>query len=346
MPLSVPQAQKTLLTMAQIHQPVLMVGPPGIGKTDIARQVADILGWKIFIDHPAISAPEDYKGFAFFQNDRADFFPLGQMREIIECQEPAIWMIDDLGQAPIAVQNGIMQFVHPRNRALGAHAIPDHISIIAATNRIKDQAGVVGMTTPLKGRFVTIIEVMPDIAAWKAWAFKARLNPLVIAYLDYKPDHLHQFKATKDFEQSPTPRQWEHVHNILSTNPPSEIKYDLIAGAVGKEAATNFVSFQDVLNKLPDLDYIEAGNASKRDLPDDNMGHYAIVGALAARGLNPATLANICGYLSHFPAEYKVLWSEMWWKRNKPADEADATAVGNSQEWVQWVTQNKDILTI
>lgn len=346
MALSVPQAMQTLITMAKIHQPVLMVGPPGIGKTDIARQAAATLGWKLFIDHPAISAPEDYKGFAFFQEGRADFFPLGQMREIIECKEPAIWMIDDLGQAPIAVQNGIMQFVHPRNRSLGAHVIPDHVSIIAATNRIKDQAGVVGMTTPLKGRFVTIVEVMPDIKAWKAWAIQADIDPLVIAYLDYKPEHLHKFKANKDFDQSPTPRQWEHVHNIISTNPPKEIKYDLIEGAVGTEAATNFVSFQDVLLSLPDLDDIERGVVKRADRPKDNMGHYAIVGALAARGRSRNALRNVCDYLGKFPAEYRVLWSEMWWQRNKPKDEADATAIGNSKEWVEWVTKNKNVLTI
>ena len=345
MPLTVPQAQATLLTMARIHQPVLMVGPPGIGKTDIARQVAASLGWKLFLDHPAISAPEDYKGFAFFMDGEANFFPLGQMRDIINCKEPAIWMIDDLGQAPIAVQNGIMQFVHPRNRALGQHIIPDHISIIAATNRIKDQAGVVGMTTPLKGRFVTIIEVAPDIKSWKTWAITHDIDPLIIAYLDYKPEHLHAFKATKDFTQSPTPRQWEHVHNILSTNPPSEIKYDLITGAVGIEAATNFVSFQDVLTELPDLDDIEAGIGHKNK-PKNNMAHYAIVGALAARGCERNKLDQVCNYLRKFPAEYRVLWSEMWWQRNKPEDEADPSAIGNSPEWMKWVTANKGVLTI
>ena len=335
--LTIPQVIDLVMHLVPTNRPFLMVGKPGVGKTDVANQIAEALGRRLFVSHPAVDDPSDYKGFAFFQNGTADFFPLGQMREIIHCKEPAIWFIDDLGQAPIATQNGIMQYIHHRNRQLGAHRIPDHIAIIAATNSREDNAGVVGMTDPLKGRWVTIVEVIPDIKSWTDWALGHNIDPLVIAYLHYRADNLCQFEPSRDFRMYPTPRGWEHVNELIKLPVTDDLLQALLTGCIGEHVAVEFIQFRNIMDQLPDLDYIERDGESA-PLPATNQANYAVVGALSFRGEKSITLREVMKYVQRLPSEYRVLWSEIWHKKNPN--------MLHSQEWTEWVLQNKLDLTV
>ena len=323
--------------LVTLNRPFMVIGQPGVGKTDGIRQVAKRSQRKLFVSHPAIDAPEDYTGFGFFQNGKADFFPMGQMNDILDCKEPAIWFIDDLGQAPIAVQNAIMQFVHHRNRMLNGKKIPDDIAIVAASNRREDNAGVTGITDPLKGRFTTIVEVAADLESWTDWATQAGINPLIIAYLHYRPGNLSQFEASKDFRQSPTPRGWESVNELTRLNVNPNVRMDMYSGAIGPQCATEFIQFTRILDSLPDLDDIEA-NGQTAQLPGENQARYAVCGALSVRGKEHHTLTEVMKYVQQMPSEYRVLWSVIWAKCNEEKQDWP--------EWTSWVIQNQDVLSI
>jgi len=337
MGLSVNQSIEMGIPMVEANRPFLLVGPPGCGKTDAAKAIATQTNRKLYLSQPAIDDPVDYKGFAFFQNGSADFHPLGMIRDIMAETEPALWVIDDLGQAVVAVQNAIMQFVHYRNRELNGAKIPDCVSIIACSNGRAHNAGVVGMTDPLKNRFCTIVEVDTSIDSWTDWACKAEIDPLIVAYLHYRPQNLCDFKPNKDFQQSPTPRGWESVHELRKLPLAPDLMQVIISGAVGEYAATEFCAFLDILDTLPDLDAVEADGINTR-LPEANDACYAISGALAVRGQDPATLGNVMDYVQRMRSEYRVLWSEMWSQRNP-------TKL-NTALWTSWCLLNKDILAI
>jgi hypothetical protein len=320
-----------------LNRPFMVIGQPGVGKTDGIKRIGTITNRHMFISHPAIDAPEDYKGFGFFQDGKADFFPMGMMSEILNCTEPSIWFIDDLGQAPIAVQNAIMQFVHHRNRTLNGKKIPEHVAIVAASNRREDNAGVTGITDPLKGRFTTIVEVTADLVSWTDWATQTGIDPLIIAYLHYRPANLSAFEACKDFRQSPTPRGWESINELmhLAVNP--NVQMDMYSGAIGPQCATEFIQFTRILDQLPDLDDIEA-NGERAQLPGENQARYAVCGALSVRGQERDKLTQVMKYIGQLPSEYRVLWSVIWSKNNKEKQDWP--------EWTSWVLQNQDILSI
>jgi len=337
MGLSVNQAIEMGIPMVEANRPFLLTGPPGCGKTDAGKMIAKKTNRKLYLSQPAIDDPVDYKGFAFFQNGSADFFPLGMIRDIMAETEPSLWIIDDLGQAVVAVQNAIMQFVHYRNRELNGQQIPDCVSIIAMSNGRAHNAGVVGMTDPLKNRFCTIVEVDTSIVSWTDWACKAGIDPLIIAYLHYRPGNLCDFKPNKDFQQSPTPRGWESVNELrkLPLNP--ELMQVILAGAIGEHSASEFCAFADILHTLPDLDEVER-NGEHCALPAENDACYAISGALAARGQSDDKLVQVMHYVRRMRSEYKVLWSEIWSQRN-PNNMKDAA-------WTAWCLENKDILAV
>lgn len=321
--------------LVSLNRPFMVIGQPGVGKTDSGKQIAKNTNRTLFLSHPAIDAPEDYKGFGFFQDGVADFFPMGQMREILNCKEPAVWFIDDLGQAPIAVQNAIMQFVHHRNRTLNGKAIPEHVAIMAASNRREDNAGVTGITDPLKGRFTTILELQADLESWTDWATQANINPLIIAYLHYRPENLSQFEASKDFRQSPTPRGWESMHELMHLNVNPAVRFDMYSGAVGEQCANEFIQFTQILDQLPDLDDIER-NGDRAALPGENQARYAVCGALSVRGKTHEALNNVMKYVRRMDPEYRVLWSVIWSKKNREEQ--------NWPEWTSWVIENQDYL--
>jgi hypothetical protein len=82
----------------------MIVGSPGVGKSDIVEEAAQSAGAKTIIFHPVISDPTDFKGFPFAKNGEADFLPYGDLKQLIEAKEPTVAFLDDIGQAPPSVQ--------------------------------------------------------------------------------------------------------------------------------------------------------------------------------------------------------------------------------------------------
>jgi MoxR-like ATPase len=51
--------------------PLLVVGPPGVGKTDIIKQACITSGADIIVVHPVVSDPTDAKGMPWVENGEA-----------------------------------------------------------------------------------------------------------------------------------------------------------------------------------------------------------------------------------------------------------------------------------
>src|SRR5512137_1189962 len=107
---------KALAIAVKNGLPVIIKGKPGIGKSDIVAQVAADLSYDLKISHPQVSDPTDYKGFPFpdKSGERATFLPFGELADLIEAKHPTIAFLDDIGQAPPAVQAALMQLLLAR----------------------------------------------------------------------------------------------------------------------------------------------------------------------------------------------------------------------------------------
>ena len=119
---------------------ILIVGSPGIGKTDTVDQICKELNYDLIISHPVVSDPTDYKGFPFVIDNKADFIPFGDLRQLIEAKKETVYFLDDLGQSPASVQAACMQLL--LSRQINGHKISEKIRFVAATNRREDKAGV------------------------------------------------------------------------------------------------------------------------------------------------------------------------------------------------------------
>ncbi len=274
--------------------PVLITGAPGVGKSDIVEQVVKELKADFILSHPAVEDPTVPAGLPWpdASKNTATFLPFGQLARALKAKKLTVWMLDDFGQATPAVQAAYMQLLLARR--INNHVLPDSVVLLCASNRRTDRAGVQGILEPVKSRFVTIIELHPNLDDWCEWAQKANIAPEVIGFLRFRSDMLHSFQPTADLTNSPCPRTWAFVSKLLHMKLPREIEFQSMGGAVGGSAATEFMAFVRAYRDLPDPDGI-LDDPKKALIPQEPSILYAVVAALAYRA-SSKTFAAIFTY--------------------------------------------------
>lgn len=263
-------------------RPILITGAPGIGKSDLVAQAAETAGADLILSHPAVADPTDAKGLPWVSPDatEATFLPFGELAAAMRAERPTVWFLDDLGQAPPAVQASYMQLLLARR--VNGHMLPDCVSFVAATNRRTDRAGVSGILEPVKSRFAAIVELAADIGDWSRWALAHDIPAELVAFLRFRPDLLSDFNPSADLTNSPSPRTWSAAAWILSLDLPKAERAEALAGSVGLGASTEFLAFLDMFRQLPSIDAILI-DADAAIIPDGPSARYAVCTALAAR---------------------------------------------------------------
>lgn len=277
-----PRQLEELLKIALVaNKPVMVTGPPGIGKTDIVKQVAEDLDFLLITKIAVIDSPIDYKGLGFKVEgkDYADFLPFGDLLKLIEADRPVVCFLDDVGQAPSAVQAALMQMVLARQA--GTRKISDQVRFVAATNRLQDMAGVSMVLSALRSRFKSILELWPDHNDWIRWAVLAGMPPELIAFIKFKPDMLIDPEPPKnDVRNFRCPRTVAAVGEWMNLNIPHEVEFQVFAGAAGVDFSMEFVGFLKMARKLvdPALVFLQPETVP---IPDDVAAQTTLCSTLA-----------------------------------------------------------------
>ena len=294
---------------------VMVAGAPGIGKSQVAEQVAHECNADYVAMHPGIEDPTVPGGFPFVVDGRACFLPFGNMRKLVEATTLTLAHLEDLGTAPHAVQAAYMQAIEAR--CVGEHKISPHVMWVATTNRRTDRAASNGgIIEPTKGRFC-IVELVPDFEVWvREFAIPRNINPMIIAFHRLRvntdngtPLHFSDFAPTAELTNSPSPRNWNSVSRILRMNLSTESERACITGRVGAVAATEFCGFKRLYAEMPNLSLCisDPDNAPVPTKPDVLC---ALATALAAQ-CSIKTWPSIARYaqrlISNSAAEYAAL---------------------------------------
>jgi hypothetical protein len=318
---------------------VLIKGTPGIGKTDIVHQAAKASGNDLIVSHPVVSDPVDYKGMPAIIDDPktgrklAEFLPFGDLKALIDAEKPTVFFMDDLGQAPPAVQAAAMQLLLARR--INHHKVSDHVCFIGATNNKEDKAGVSGILEPVKSRFCAIIKLEVDLEDWVSWAIKSEKIPTeLIAFIRYRPNHLNDFKPTADLTNTACPRTVENCAKWMHSGVSLELEYELFSGAAGEGFASELLSFLKIFRKLPNPDRVLM-DPENAQVPEDPATLYAICGALSARA-SEQNMGRIVTYSNRLPDEFSVLMIRDSVK-NDPQ-------VADTKAFIEWASGHKDVL--
>jgi hypothetical protein len=312
--------------------PILIKGSPGIGKSDIVSQACRAAGAELIISHPVVSDPTDYKGLPFASGNEAHFLPFNELKQLIEAKVKTVFFLDDLGQAPPAVQAACMQLILARE--INGKKISDFVTFIAATNRKEDKAGVSGLLEPVKSRFASIVELEVNTDDWVQWALGANMPIELIAFIRYRPALLNDFKASKDIVNSPCPRTVAYVGKMQNAGLPTDLQFDCFTGAAGEGFASEYVAFLKIFRDLPNIDKILMAPDTV-PVPNEPGVLYAIAGALASR-MNDMNAANAFRYLKKLPAEIGVACVKDTLVKNDK--------IVHTRAYIEWASDNGNLL--
>lgn len=303
-PLQLPLA---LAAALQARRPVMIWGPPGVGKSQIVAQVCKANRLQMLDLRLAQMDPTDLTGLPFNVDGQTVFLP----PSMLPTDGKGILFIDEIVQGSPAVQNVASQIIHEKR--IGEYKLPPGWDVWAAGNRLSDRAATVRMATNLAGRFWHI-ELEADLESWLDWANRSGIDDRVISFLRMEPNMLHKFDPKSDEYASAQPRTWEGASDFLKTEPDYTIRDELLRGIVGKGQATSFSAFMALANELtpiPDL-VLDPDGAI---VPQTAGGLFFMTGALAGHA-DESNIGAIIRYAERLPTEYCVLVAKDASKRN------------------------------
>jgi len=286
------------------HTPVMLWGPPGVGKSQMVSQVAGRHGMPVIDIRLSQMEPSDLRGIPFRVDDRVEWAVPAMLPDRERHGGQGILFLDEITSVPPSVSAAAYQLI--LDRRLGAYEVPDGWAIFAAGNRQGDRGVTYTMPAPLANRF-SHFEVDVNLDDWVGWAYANGIDERVIAFLRFRPELLFEFDPAHNPVAFPSPRSWEFSHRALQKF--GDIQ-DLLTGAlqacVGPAAGIELSAFVENLDQLPDIDAIVRGE--KVRVPKETDLQYAVAAALVGRairakaGTDPeTTYGNIIEFAGTFP---------------------------------------------
>jgi hypothetical protein len=250
-------AIKAIRKAISTRRPVFLWGPPGIGKSDIVKQIGDNAGREVIDVRLALWEPTDIKGIPYYNSDKGAMVWAPPAELPTDPESTAIIFLDELNSAPPAVQAAAYQLI--LNRKVGTYHLPKGVDLVAAGNREGDRGVTYRMPAPLANRFVHL-EAKVDFDDWQDWATQNKIHPEVVGYVGFAKQDLYDFDPKSPSKAFATPRSWSFVSDLLNDeDSDTETLHNLIAGAVGDGLAVKFMAHRKIASKLPKAEDILDG---------------------------------------------------------------------------------------
>lgn len=294
---------------------VMLWGPPGIGKSQAVRQIAENIsaktGKKVNVTDVRLLLfnPVDLRGIPTANVDKTlaiwlkpKIFQMDESKDAVN-----ILFLDEISAAPQSVQAAAYQIT--LDRVIGEHRLPENCIVIAAGNRTTDKSVAYKMPKALANRLLHI-EIDGNFANWKQWAVRNGINDKVIAFLLFRPHYLMGLESNGDDVAFPTPRSWEMVSNLLNNVDDNiDNMYALIAGLVGTGVAAEFHAWAKIYKELPSIEDIFDGK--NPPLPTNIDALYALISSMtfyAKKHKDDMTsIANSIRYAEKLPPDFSIV---------------------------------------
>ena len=248
------------------QRPILLLGSPGIGKTQIMEQIAKecqigLVAYTIThhtrqsaIGLPFISKHTfDGKEQAVTEYTMSEI--VASIYEKIEKTglKEGILFIDEINCVSETLAPAMLQFL--QCKTFGNHKIPDGWLIVAAGNPPEYNKSVREFDVVTMDR-IRKIEVEADFQVWKEYAYANGLHPAVISYLNTKKQNFYQMETTIDGRCFATPRGWEDLSTMIGI-------YEKIDKTIDREVVAQYIQHPKIAKDF--ANYLELYHKYKKD---------------------------------------------------------------------------------
>ena len=317
----------------------MLVGSPGIGKSDIVKLTAKKHNLKLIDLRLAQSDPTDLNGFPTLQNDgtRMDYappttFPLENLDQIPNGYEGWLLFLDEINAAPPAIQAAAYKLV--LDRQIGSHNLHKRVAIVCAGNKATDKAIVNRLSTAMQSRMIHL-NLMVDTESWLEWANTHNVDHRVISFIKFRPELLHKFNPSHADNTFASPRTWEFLSKIIVDKKEfTKTDHAVLVGTVGEGPATEFRAFCDVYRDLPTIDDM-LENPTLVNIPKE-PGHQYAMTTLISHHANDDTIESLMIVAKKLPIEFQVVVLKDIY--------SIAPELKKNQIIQDWVSQNADKL--
>lgn len=256
----------------------MMWGKPGIGKTQVAEQLAEYVGGRLYDIRLTTIDAADLHGLPYY-NHETKTTEWYRPSDLPGEGAPAILFLDELSSAPAHIQPTVYGLL--QERRIGEHKIPDNVMIVAAGNEITDGAVAYEMGTAIADRLIHLkVHASPE--DWtKNYAVPRGLHPAVIAFIRTSPQHFENSEEAmrNDKTIATTPRSWERVSKLMFSIKDPSIRRTVVGGTIGDSVAADFFIVADDIEATVQVDAMLAETREKRMkmVPNKMYGLNAMV---------------------------------------------------------------------
>ena len=260
------------------QRPVLLMGPPGIGKTQIMEQIASECGIGLVsytITHhtrqSAVGLPmiktEEFDGNEYSVTEYTMSEIIAGVYKAVKEQghREGILFIDEINCVSETLIPTMLQFL--QCKTFGNQKVPEGWIIVAAGNPPEFNRSVREFDMVTYDR-LRVINIDADLEVWREYAREREIHNAILSYLDIRPQNFYRVEADVDGLKFITARGWEDMSSLMYVY--EELGISINAGVVGEflhneDIAEDFAAYYDLYNKYRDdygINNILAGNAT------------------------------------------------------------------------------------
>lgn len=303
--------KKLAKTALEANLSVLVLGHPGVGKSTMARELAQEFGLPLIEIRLAHVDPSELVGVQMPDKETKKL--VWYVPEWVPVDKPAFIFLDEINAGVTKLHQAAAYQIVLDRRAGAATFHPD-TKIMAAGNLEEDNAIVTPLSQALNNRFVHF-QLEPEVETWLEWAAGAGISPEMRAFVHFRG--LQALYNNTGEPAFPTPRSVAMADKLYQAAKDKKMsKFEikqLVASAIGEGTAVQFVEFIELYKTIDLEKAVKTGeiNITSRDA----SFYYALTYGASTYVREKFTPKDIEKYgtgiislLKKIPQEYVVLF--------------------------------------
>lgn len=311
---------------------IMVLGPPGGGKTALGWHIANELGYKreeVMVEHPSLRTPLDYVGVPRVVDGMTVFNPPDYMHKLTT-GEIKFLILDELPDAVASVQNVLCGLVY--DYAVAGLRIHPDLNIFITGNRVEDRSGANRVITKFANR-VKQYELAKSVPDLIDHAIDADWDKDVVAYLHWRGEDAVYgeggFDPTAPINNSP--RQWEEVC-FVDQSLPHHLYLNDVKSLIQEGTAEDFMGFKRTVAELPPINEVLT-NPEHAPVSDKIDVCYALTSRLITEVDTVMKYQKLMAYVTRMRVEVQTLFINTVRKR--------VPEVRQTPEYTQWCVKNQ-----
>ena len=257
------------------QRPVLLIGPPGIGKTAIMKQIAAECGCGLVAYSMTHHTRQSAIGLPFIskkvyggaEHSVTEYTMSEIVAAVYDHMESAgkrsgILFLDEINCVSETLTPVMLQLL--QNKTFGNVPLPEDCIIVAAGNPPEYNKSVRELDMVTLDR-VKRIDVAADLAVWQRYAVAQGVHPAVRTYLSVYPDHFYKIAETDRGLLFATARGWEDMSLMLFACEEEGVRVDAdwcLQYLQYDEIARSFALYYDLFRHFADRANADFGSDS------------------------------------------------------------------------------------